>query len=45
MYTYVCYCYIYKLEAQSNLYYEVTFGSKKKCPYKTGDLLKEVEFI
>ena len=26
---------------QSKLYYEVIFGTKKKCPYKTGDLLKE----
>jgi hypothetical protein len=23
----------------------VTLGTKKKCPYKTGDLLKEVQFI
>jgi len=33
------------LNIQSNLYLEVTFGTKKKWPYKTGDLLKEVEFI
>jgi len=25
---------------QSNLYKEVAFGTKKKWPYKTGDLLK-----
>ena len=30
---------------QSNLYLEVIFGKKKKWPYKTGDLLKEVQFI
>jgi hypothetical protein len=23
----------------------MTFGTKKKWPYKTGDLLKEVQFI
>ena len=27
---------------QSNLYYEVTFGKKKKCPFKTSALLKKV---
>jgi len=30
---------------QSNVYLEVTFGTKKKWPYNTGDLLKEVKFI
>jgi len=30
---------------QSNLYQEVTFGTKKKWPYKRGDLLKEVQYI
>ena len=35
----------YKNEIQTNLYYEVTFGTKKKWPHKTGDLLKEVQFI
>jgi hypothetical protein len=30
---------------QTNLYYEVNFGTKKKWPFKTGDLLKEVKFI
>ena len=30
---------------QSNLYYEVTFGTKKKWSFKTVNLLKEVEFI
>jgi len=29
---------------QSNLYQEVTIGTKEKWPYKTGDLLKEVQF-
>jgi hypothetical protein len=29
---------------QSNLYEEVSFGTKTKWPYKTGDLLKEVDF-
>ena len=29
----------------SNLYSEVTFGTKKKWSFKTGDLLKEVQFI
>jgi len=29
----------------SNLYYEVTFGTKKKCPNKTDGLLKEVQLI
>jgi len=33
------------LYIQSNLYSEVTFWTKKKWPYKTGDLLKEVQFI
>jgi hypothetical protein len=36
--------YIY-LFIQSNLYWEVIFGAKKKWSYKTGDLLKEVHFI
>ena len=37
----VCiYIYIY-----SNLYKEVTFGTKKKWYFKTGDPLKEVQFI
>jgi hypothetical protein len=27
------------------VYLEVTFGTKKKWPYKTGGLLKEVQFI
>jgi hypothetical protein len=30
---------------QSNLYQEVTFGMKKMWPYKTGDLLNEVQYI
>ena len=30
---------------QSNPYYEVTFGTKKKWSFKTGNLLKEVQFI
>ena len=30
---------------QSNLYEEVIFGTKKMWPYKTGDLLKEGQFI
>jgi hypothetical protein len=34
----------YYLTIQSNLYLEVTFGTKKNWPYKTGDLLKEVKF-
>ena len=34
-----------RLVMQSILNYEVTFGSKKKWPYKTGDILKEVPFI
>jgi hypothetical protein len=29
---------IYQDELQSNLHYEVSFGTKKKWPYKTGDL-------
>ena len=29
----------------SNLYQEVTFGTKKMWPYKTGDLLKEIQLI
>ena len=33
------------IHVQSNLYYEVTFGTNKKWSYKTGDLLKEVQFI
>jgi hypothetical protein len=36
--------YIY-LFIQSNLYWEVIFGTKKKWSYMTGDLLKEVHFI
>ena len=32
-------------DIQTNLYQEVTFGKKKKWPYKTGDLLKEAQFI
>jgi hypothetical protein len=35
----------YKMYVKSNLYQEVTFGTKKTSPYKTGDLLKEVQFI
>jgi hypothetical protein len=35
---------IYQDELQSNLHYEVSFGTKKKWLYKTGDLLKEVKF-
>ena len=30
---------------QSNLYQEVTFGTKKKWPDETGDLLKDIQFI
>jgi hypothetical protein len=30
---------------QLNLYWKVTFWTKKKWPYKKGDLLKEVQFI
>ena len=30
---------------QLNLNYEVTFGRKKKWPYKKGDLLNEVQFL
>jgi hypothetical protein len=30
---------------QSNLYLEVMFGTKKNWTHKTGDLLKEVQFI
>jgi hypothetical protein len=29
----------------SNLYKEVTIGRKKKWPYKTGDLLRNIQFI
>ena len=29
---------------QSKLYYKVAFGTKIKWPYKTGDLLKEIQF-
>ena len=36
------YIYIY---TQSNLFYEVTFGTKRKWSFKTGDLLIEVQFI
>jgi hypothetical protein len=32
------------IHLQSNLYWEVTFGREKKWPYKTGDLLKQVQF-
>ena len=34
-----------KIHVQSNLYQEVTIGTNKKWSYKTGDLLKEVQFI
>ena len=27
------------------MYYEATFGIKKKCPYKKGDIIKEVQFM
>ena len=30
---------------QSNLYQEVTFRTNKKWPYKTGDLVNEVQFL
>ena len=30
---------------QSNLYVEVTVGTHRKWPFKTGDLLKELQFI
>jgi hypothetical protein len=33
------------LDIQTNLNKEVTFGTKTKWPYKTGDLLKDVQFI
>ena len=33
------------LHIQSDLYYEDTFGTKKTWSFKTGDLLKEVQFI
>jgi hypothetical protein len=29
----------------SNLYYEVNVGTKKKCSFKTNDLLKEMKFV
>jgi hypothetical protein len=32
-------------EIQSNLYKEITFGTKKKWAFKTGDFLKDVQFI
>jgi len=32
-------------DLQSNLYKKVSFGTKKRWPYKTGDLIKEVQFI
>jgi hypothetical protein len=32
-------------QLQSNLYEEVTFETKKKWSFKTGDLLKEGQFI
>jgi len=32
-------------EIQSNLYLNITFGTKKKWPNKTGGLSKEVQFI
>ena len=35
---------LYNVHVQSNLYSEVmTFETTKKWPYKTGDLLKEVQ--
>jgi len=34
-----------RTHVQLNLYLEVTFDKKKKWPDKTGDLLKEVQFI
>jgi len=33
-----------QINLQSNLHKEVTFGTKKKWPYKTGDLLKRFNF-
>ena len=33
------------INIQSSLYIEVTTGTKKNWPYKTGDLLKEAQFI
>ena len=36
---------IYILYTQSNLYQEVTFGIKQNWPYKTGDIMTEVQFI
>jgi hypothetical protein len=32
-------------QVQSNLYKEVTFVTKKKWSYKTGDILKEIQFL
>ena len=32
-------------EIQSSMYLGVTFGTKKSWSFKTGDLLKEVQFI
>jgi len=37
--------YYYKMNIQSNLYKEFTFVTKKKWTFKTGDLLKDVQFI
>jgi hypothetical protein len=31
-------------DVQLHLYYEITFKTKKKWPYKTGHLLKDVQF-
>jgi len=31
-------------DIQSSLYLEVTLGTNRKQPYKTGDLLKQVKF-
>jgi hypothetical protein len=42
--TSICRCITWN-NIQSNLYWEVTFGTKKNWAYKTGDLLKEVQFI
>jgi hypothetical protein len=32
-------------QKQLNQYYEFTFGNKKRWPYKTSDLLKEVQLL
>jgi hypothetical protein len=34
---------IFNKNVQSNLYLEVTFGTKKKWSYKTGEFLKDVQ--